>query len=99
LSTVTVTFEFALKRSWFVSQAMFFAVSVTAVTGVVGTDGDALADVLDEGGIFGKPVSFCCEHAVTTMAIAKIRASAVNVRRIRFPFVHAADAALFVARF
>ncbi|HJT38277.1 MAG TPA: hypothetical protein VJ818_07620 [Actinomycetota bacterium] len=69
------------------------------MTGLVGTDGDALADVLDDGGIGGKPVSFCCEHAVTTIAITKIRASAVNVRRIRFPFVHAAGAALSVDRF
>src|SRR5579864_9188272 len=71
---------------------MFLPMSVTVVTGTVDW-GLGLAEPLADGWIAGKPVSFCFEHAVPTEARARIRASAVNVRRMWFPLQDAATTA------
>jgi hypothetical protein len=54
------------------------------VTGIVGVDGDALADELDDGWIGGNPVSLCFEQPAATSRSAHT-ANTVNERRIDSP--------------
>jgi len=63
------------------------------VTGVVGTEAEALADALDDGGIGGNPVSFAVEHAEATSASVDSTASRVNERRMDFSPSARGDAA------
>ncbi len=58
LLTVTVIFSFALNSNWVASHLMSLPMSVTAVTGVVGTEADGLAELLEDAAIGGNPVSF-----------------------------------------
>ena len=61
---------------------MSLLMRVTAVTGVVGTEADGLAEALEAATIGGKPVSLAVEHAEAVRASANNTAGKVNQRRM-----------------
>src|SRR5436305_1203720 len=81
LSTITVTFAFALKSKSLRSHWMFLPTSVTAVTGVVG-EGGVLADPDPVGEVSGggNPVSFADAHAVPAATSEDKRTSTIHLR-------------------